>query len=166
MACESLSGRNPRFLSLPLPPPGRAGARKFGQSAGEGGTTLPTRAILTLGGLGQIFVQQRLPPELPRATRPRQGAHKRTDIFRLFFLSPGCPKSRPSWGLDLSTPCPSGGFGPNLCSTKIASRASQGHRAAPMSPQEENILTKISKNSNKFEKSRTNRAPELKLSRN
>merc|ERR1711953_1156163 len=34
-----------------------------------------------LGGLGQIFVQQRLPPELPRATGPRQGAHKSPNIF-------------------------------------------------------------------------------------
>ena len=30
-----------------------------------------------------------------------------------------------------------GGFGPNLCSTKVAPRASQGHRAAPRSPQED-----------------------------
>merc|ERR1711953_1492339 len=97
-----------------------------------------------------------LPPELPRATGPRQGAHKRTDIFRRFFLSPGCPKSRPSWGLDLSTPCPFGGFGPNLCSTKIASRASQGHRAAPRSPQEPQHFQK------KIEKI-ANRAPEPKL---
>ena len=80
MACESLSGRNPRFLSLPLPPPGRAGARKFGQS---GGGYPPPPAILTLGGLGQIFVQQRLPPELPRAT----GQRKRTDIFTSFFVA-------------------------------------------------------------------------------
>ena len=99
-------------------------------------TPPPPPAIFTLGGLGHIFVQQRLTPELPRATRPHQGAHKRTDIFRLFFLSPGCPKSRPSWGLDLSTPCPFGGLGPNLCSTKIAPRASHGHRTSPRSPQE------------------------------
>ena len=34
-----------------------------------------------LGDSGQIFVQQRLPPELPRATGPRQGAHKSPNIF-------------------------------------------------------------------------------------
>merc|ERR1711953_1623968 len=132
-------------------------------------------AILTLGGLGQILVQQRLPAELPRATGPRQGAHKRTDIFRLFFLSPGCPKSRPSWGLDLWTPCPFGGLGPNLCSTKIASRASQGHRTSPRSPQEpqhfhkkfrkksrtelrsqKSIFAKFSKNSENYKKSLKN----------
>ena len=106
LACESLSGRNPRFLSLPLPPPGQARARKFGQSGGGG---VPPPAILTLGGLGQIFVQQRLPPELPRATGPRQGAHKRTDIFRPFFfvarvseksalLGTGSVDSLPLWG--------------------------------------------------------------------
>ena len=38
-----------------------------------------------LGGSGQIFVQQRLPPELPRATGPPQGAHKRTNIFAKIF---------------------------------------------------------------------------------
>ena len=108
-----------------------------------------------------IFLQQKLPPELPWATGPRQGAQKRTDIFR-FFLSPGWSKSRPSWGLNLSTPCPSGGFGPNLCSTQIASRACHGHRAAPRSPQESQHFH------NKFEKNRkiANRAPELKLNRN
>ena len=35
----------------------------------------------SLEGLGPTFVQQRLPPELPRATGTPQGAHKRTDIF-------------------------------------------------------------------------------------
>ena len=33
----------------------------------------------SLEGLGQPFVQQRLPPQLPRATGTPQGAHKRTD---------------------------------------------------------------------------------------
>mgnify|MGYP003331423629 CR=1 FL=1 len=35
-----VSGRNPRFLSLSLPPPGRAGARKFGTSEWVGGYPL------------------------------------------------------------------------------------------------------------------------------
>ena len=35
----------------------------------------------SLGGLNPTFVQQRLPPELPRASGAPQGAHKRTDIF-------------------------------------------------------------------------------------
>ena len=34
--------------------------------------------------LSRFFVQERLPPELPRATRPPQGAHKRTNIFTKF----------------------------------------------------------------------------------
>ena len=68
-----------------------------------------------LGGSGQIFVQQRLPPELPRATGPPQGAHKRTNIFTKKLKKIVASKSRPSWGLDLSTPCSSGGFRPKLC---------------------------------------------------
>ena len=38
-----------------------------------------------LGGLGQIFVQQRLPPELPMATGPPQGAHKSPNILTKTF---------------------------------------------------------------------------------
>ena len=45
----------------------------------------------------------------------------------LVFLA----QSRHSWGVNPSTPWPPGGFRPNLCSTKIASRASQG-RSVPV----------------------------------
>ena len=41
-------------------------------------------------------------------------------------------QSRPSWGVNPSTPWPPGGFRPNLCSTKIASRASQGPSGHPV----------------------------------
>ena len=84
------------FLPSPFPLPAGPRPGKLGDET-EGGwgnppPLPPPPAIFTLGGLGQIFVQQRLPPELPRATGPRQGAHKRTDIFRLFF----CPPSEKS----------------------------------------------------------------------
>ena len=46
----------------------------------------------------------------------------------LVFLA----QSRPSWGVNPSTPWPPGGFRPNLCSTKIASRASQGRSGYPV----------------------------------
>merc|ERR1711953_1654910 len=46
----------------------------------------------------------------------------------LVFLA----QSRPSWGVNPSTPWPPGGFRPNLCSTKIASRASQGRSGHPV----------------------------------
>ena len=52
------------------------GVRKVGPLGGS-----ICRLPAPLGGLGQIFVQQRLPPELPRATGPRQGAHKSPNIF-------------------------------------------------------------------------------------
>ena len=56
---------------------------------------------------------------------PAHGAHGAPygHVFLDFvFLA----QSRPSWGVNPSTPWPPGGFRPNLCSTKIASRASQG----------------------------------------
>ena len=67
LACESLSGRNPRFLSLPL--------ENLGHLSGGG------------------------------------------------YTPPGY--------FDF------GGFEPNLCSTKVTPRASQGQQAAPRSPQED-----------------------------
>ena len=57
--------------------------------------------------------------------------------FRQFFPSPGWSKSRPSWGFNPSTPWTPGGFGTTIRSTKIAPKASQAHRAAPRSPQQD-----------------------------
>jgi len=66
-----------------------------------------------LGGLGQIFVQQRLPPELPRATGPRQGTHKKADILnyteylltalgaKIFFNEQSCSKTGWFFGMFL-----------------------------------------------------------------
>ena len=78
---------------------------------------------------------------VPEANRPRpigqgpsakaHGAHGAPygHVFLdLVFLA----QSRPSWGVNPSTPWPPGGFRPNLCSTKIASRASWGRWGLPM----------------------------------
>ena len=88
----------------------RLGARKVDPLGGS-----IRRLPDPLGGSGQIFVQQRRPPELPRATGPPQGALKRTKIFTKKLKKIVASKSRPSRGLDLSAPCSSGGFRPKLC---------------------------------------------------
>ena len=90
----------------------------------------------SLEGLGQPFVQQRLPLQLPRATGSPQGAHKRTDqkgIFVIFF-GRGWSKSRPSWGAIWSTPWPAGGFAANIRSTNNASRAPRDPWEPPGGP--------------------------------
>ena len=102
LACESLSGRNPKFLSLPLPPPGRARARKFGTYP-----PLPP-ALLTLGALGQIFVQQRLPQSFPGPPGRAKKPTRRPTFSDFFFvarlseksalLGTGSIDSLPLWG--------------------------------------------------------------------
>ena len=130
----------------------------LGREVRQTGRSTPP-AILTLEGLGQIFVQQRLPPELPRATGPRQGAHKRTDIFRLFFCRTGVRKvgSLGDWICRL--PAPLGGLGQIFLQQRLppelpmATRPRQGAHKSP------NIFTAIR---NDFEKI-ANRAPEISL---
>merc|ERR1712115_275386 len=82
-----------------------------------------------------------LPKEPFRRTFPRslleepsQGAHQRPDQKKNWaqFL-----ESRPCWEPNLSIPWLFGRFRPTIRSTKIASRASQGHRDPPRSPQED-----------------------------
>ena len=107
----------------------------------------PTPGYFDFGGFGPNLCSTKVAPRASQGHRAAPRSPQEDRHFQTFFLSPGCPKSRPSWGLDLSTPCPFGGFGPNLCSTKIASRASQGHRAAPRSPQEPQHFHKNSKKS-------------------
>ena len=136
-----VSFRHSDLLTLPLPPP--AGAR--GPSNRSVHHHHPP-AIFTLGGLGQIFVQQRLPPELPRATGPRQGAHKRTDIFRLFFCRPGVRKVGPLGDWICRLPAPLGGLGQIFVQQRLPPelpRATGPRQGAHKSP---NIFTKIRKN--------------------
>ena len=72
-----------------------------------------------------------LRPIGPGPSAPAHGAHGAPygHVFLDFLFS---AQSRPSWGVNPSTPWPPGGFRPNLCSTKIASRASQGRSGHPV----------------------------------
>ena len=153
LACESLF----EILDLlPSPFPLPTGLEFRNPRAGFiwGGVTengnlvkRPPPAILTLGGLDQIFVQQRLPPELPRATGPRQGAHKRTDIFRLFFCPPGVRKVGPLGGSICRLPAPLGGLGQIFVQQRLPPelpRATGPRQGAHKSP---NIFTKFRKKS-------------------
>ena len=62
---------------------------------------------------------------------PAYGAHG-APYGHVFLAHVFLAQSRPSWGVNPSTPWPPGGFRPNLCSTKIASRASQGPSGHPV----------------------------------
>ena len=117
----------------------------------------PSRGYFDFGGFGPNLCSTKVAPRVSQGHRAAPRSPQEDRHFQTFLLSPGCPKSRPSWGLDLSTPCPFGGLGPNLCSTKIAPRASHGHRTSPRSPQEPQHFNK--KNWKKI----ANRAPEPKL---
>ena len=103
----------------------------------------------SLGGLGPTFVQQRLPPELPRATGTPQGAHKRTDIFRLFFCRPGVRKVGPLGDWICRLPAPLGGLGQIFVQQRLPPelpRAPGPRQGAHKSP---NIFTKIQKKNRK-----------------
>ena len=54
---------------------------------------------------------QSFPGPLGRPKEPTRGPTFSQKKIKKIVAS----KSRPSWGLDLSTPCSSGGFGPKLC---------------------------------------------------
>ena len=140
-----VSFRHSDLLTLPLPLP--AGARGLSNRSVHPNHPPNHPGYFDFGGFGPNLCSTKVAPRASQGHRAAPRSPQEDRHFQTFFLSPGCPKSRPSWGLDLSTPCPFGGFGPNLCSTKIASRASQGHRAAPRSPQEPQHFHKNSKKS-------------------
>ena len=91
----------------------------------------------SLGGLGPTFVQQRLPPELPRATGTPPRSPQEDQPNKKKKIGPQFLESRPSWEPNPSTPWLFGGVRPIIRSTKIASRASQGHWDPQRSPQED-----------------------------
>ena len=72
-----------------------------------------------------------LRPIGPGPSAPAHGAHG-APYGHVFLAHVFLAQSRPSWGVNPSTPWPPGGFRPNLCSTKIASRASQGRSGHPV----------------------------------
>ena len=129
-----VSFRHSDVLTLPLPPP--AGARGPSNRSVHHPWPPPPTGYFDFGGFGPNLCSTKVAHRASQGHQAAPRSPQEDRHFQTFFLSPGCLKSRPSWGLDLWTPCPFGGLGPNLCSTKIAPRASQGHQAAPRSPQE------------------------------
>ena len=130
-------------------------ASSGGGVAEIGNLCQPSRCF-DFGGFGPNLCSTKVAPRVSQGHRAAPRSPQEDRHFQTFFLSPGCPKSRPSWGLDLWTPCPFGGLWAKSLFNKDCLQSFPGPPGRPKEP------TRAPTFSQNFEKI-ANRAREPKL---